>query len=93
MLNELSSRKTDPELDGFKLMMKAFNPDSPIIKLTHLSTQSEKDIQQGYMHIFAGSMMGIRNPKAHANFAIDANRGRHFLYLASLLMKVVKEPP
>jgi hypothetical protein len=43
------------------------------------------------MQIFAGSMTGIRNPHAHVNWVIDAKRGRHYLYLASLLMKTLKE--
>jgi len=30
------------------------------------------------MQIFAGSMTGIRNPKAHSNITIDAPRAIHF---------------
>jgi len=37
------------------------------------------------MQLFAGSMTGIRNPKAHGNVTIDVVRAKHFLYLASLL--------
>jgi hypothetical protein len=48
-------------------------------------------MQQGYMQIFAGSMTGIRNPKAHENISIDSVRAVHFLFLASLLMAKLDE--
>jgi len=84
-------QKTKKESDGAKLMNMAFSVDSPIIKLTDLLNQAEWDVQIGFMQIFAGSMTGIRNPHAHVNWVIDAKRGRHYLYLASLLMKTLKE--
>jgi hypothetical protein len=43
------------------------------------------------MEIFAGAMIGIRNPKAHGNLNITENRAKHFIYLASLLMHKVDE--
>lgn len=78
-------RKTGEEADGTDLMRKAFTPKRPLIVLDDLSTDSGRNIQEGYMEIYAGSMIGIRNPKAHANVVIDDKRARHFLYLASLL--------
>lgn len=77
---------TGKELDGQGLMTQAFSLNNPIIILDDLNTQSGKDIQQGYMQIFAGSMTGIRNPKAHDNISIDQTRTKHLLHLASLLM-------
>jgi uncharacterized protein (TIGR02391 family) len=50
---------------GYKLMMRAFSETSPIIKLTNLSNTSEIDEQKGYMFIFSGSVMAIRNPRGH----------------------------
>ncbi|BAM05862.1 hypothetical protein LFE_0134 [Leptospirillum ferrooxidans C2-3] len=41
---------------------------------------------QRLMEIFAGSMTGIRNPKAHEIVSIDSTRAIHFLFLASLEM-------
>ena len=86
----LQKKKTSQEMDGASLMTTAFSLSSPIIRLTDLSNQAERDVQLGFMQIFAGSMTGIRNPHAHANLIIDASRRRHFLYLASLLMKTLK---
>ena len=67
-------------------MQFAFSVGDPIITLDDLSCTSGRDIQIGYMHIFAGAMTGIRNPKAHANITITPERAIHFLYLASLLL-------
>ncbi len=74
------------ELDGAELMNHAFSAQNPSIILDDLSTESGKNIQIGYMQIFVGSMIGIRNPKAHENIVIDKARAIHFLFLSSLLM-------
>jgi len=50
---------------GWNLMMEAFNEESPLIPLNSLADLSERDEQQGYKFLFAGGMMGIRNPRAH----------------------------
>lgn len=82
---------TGRELDGAGLMTTAFSVQNPIIPLDDLSTESGRNIQQGYMQIFAGAMIGIRNPKAHDNIIIDENRAIHFLFLSSLLMYKLDE--
>jgi uncharacterized protein (TIGR02391 family) len=73
------------ELDGVDLMRKAFRGDDPVIRLEDLSTESGKNIQDGYSHIMAGVLQAIRNPKAHENIEISADRAIHLLTLASLL--------
>lgn len=90
-VKDIVKRKTGKELDGAQLMHTAFSPSNPIIVLDDLSTESGKNIQQGYMEIFAGAMIGIRNPKAHDNINITENRAIHFLYLSSLLMHKIDE--
>jgi len=84
-------QRTGKEYDGAKLMYEAFSLKKPIIELGDLSTETGKNIQTGYMQIFAGSMIGIRNPKAHNNITIDSQRAIHFLFLASLLMFKIDE--
>jgi uncharacterized protein (TIGR02391 family) len=85
MVKDYVRRKTGEEIDGVKLMNKAFSPTSPLVILDDLSTASGRDVQLGYMQLYPGSMTGVRNPKAHANVTINDGRARHFLYLASLL--------
>jgi len=84
------SRVTD-DLDGARLMNKVFSPNEPIIKLSDLSTETGKNIQQGYMQMFAGGMMAIRNPKAHANITIDANSAIHLLFVSSLFLYMLAD--
>ncbi len=74
------------ELDGAGLMTTALSPQNPVIRLSNLSDETERNIQQGYMQIFAGAMTGIRNPKAHGNLNPDSNKALHLIALASLLM-------
>lgn len=85
IVKEYVRRKIRDEIDGAPLMLKAFSPNNPLVLLDDLSTETGRNIQQGYMQMFAGAMTGIRNPKAHANIVIDDKRARHHLYVASLL--------
>ncbi|MFC1453810.1 TIGR02391 family protein [Verrucomicrobiota bacterium] len=85
IVKEYVRRKTRTELDGAPLMLKAFSANNPVVALDDLSTETGRNIQQGYMQMYAGAMTGIRNPKAHANIVIDGKRARHHLYVASLL--------
>lgn len=56
---------------GKDRMMKAFSETSPLIKLTALGTESEQNEQEGYKFLFAGTMIGIRNPRGHDHSMID----------------------
>ena len=83
--------ETKNEADGAGLMTNAFSPANPAIRLNEQSNDTERNIQQGYMQIFAGAMTGIRNPKAHANLNPDSRKTLHLIGLASLLMCKVDE--
>lgn len=88
-VKDIVMEKTSREFDGAQLMQHAFSLEHPIIELDDLSIESGKNIQKGYLQIFSGSMIGIRNPKAHENVTISKERGIHFLFLASLLMYTI----
>ena len=85
-VKELWTAKGHPEKDGKALMLSAFTPNLPAIRLDDLSTESGRNTQEGYMHLFAGALQGIRNPKSHGNIIIGPDRCLLFLFLASLLM-------
>ena len=87
LVRELSGK----ELDGAGLMTTALSPAAPIISLTEQRDETERNIQQGYMQIFAGAMTGIRNPKAHGNLNPDSSKALHLIALASLLMHKIDE--
>lgn len=82
---------TGEEKDGSDLMHKAFTPQKPVLIFENLNTETGKNIQQGYMNIFSGAMMGIRNPKAHENVTLTKNEAVQRLMLASLLMSKVDQ--
>ena len=68
-------------------MTRAFSNDSAVFKLADTSTTVGKNVQQGYMNLFLGSTIGIRNPSAHGNEEMEQLDAVHFLFLASLLLR------
>lgn len=83
--------KVGEEKDGSDLMNKLFSPNNPTLAFEDNSTESGKNVQQGYMQIFSGSMTGIRNPKAHGNQVLTKESAYKRLILASLLMEKIDE--
>lgn len=77
--------KTGVEEDGATLMNRAFSPNNPVFVFDDMNTETGRNIQQGYMQIFAGAMTGIRNPKAHNNMTPDKNKAMHLLFVASFM--------
>jgi len=77
---------------GYKLMMAAFEGTTPKVKLNALVTTSERDEQQGYRFVFAGSMQGIRNPRAHeVTIVDDPDVCLDHLSLVSLLLRRLEQ--
>jgi uncharacterized protein (TIGR02391 family) len=72
--------------DGTALMRQALKTDGSTIRIPSPTIDSEDEIQEGYQHIFAGSMLAIRDPKAHASFRISKEQAAHLIFLASHLM-------
>lgn len=83
--------RTGKDLDGKELMEFAFSANSTVLPLGDKTTLTGKSLQVGYMQLFAGSMTGVRNPKAHSNVDISAEQAIHFLHLASLLFFKLEE--
>lgn len=79
------------ELDGATLMTRAFSVNNPIIQFANTNTDTGRSIQLGYMKIYEGSMIGIRNPKAHENMYPDRNKTIHLLFNASFLFLKIRE--
>lgn len=77
---------------GQKLFMRAFVETSPAIILTKMSNASEKDEQEGYKFLFAGSALAIRNPRAHEyGISDDPDKCLDHLGLASMLLRRLNE--
>lgn len=91
VVKDIYKSQTGNEADGAGLMTSAFSVQDPVLVLGDLGTQNGRNIQLGYMKIFEGSIIGIRNPKAHQNLQTDRVKAIHLLYLASLLFTKIDE--
>ena len=60
LVDTVKTKSGRHDLDGTGLMQTVFSPKNPIIKISN-----DQDEQQGFMWMFSGAVMGIRNPKAH----------------------------
>jgi len=73
-------------------MSQAFKLPSPILRWTDLKTDSDKDEQEGFMLLFMGAIVGVRNPKAHDHvIQKDKIKTLEYLSFASLLAKRIDE--
>lgn len=57
---------------GSKMMFAAFSEKNPVLKLNGLRDSTDMNEQEGYKHLFAGAMMGVRNPRAHEHEIRDS---------------------
>lgn len=86
--NILRERLGD-DSDGTVAIQKAFSVNNPVIKVSDITTRTGKDIQQGIMELFTGSVRSIRNPQAHEKVSMDRIEAIRKLHLASLLMSEI----
>lgn len=74
-----------PDQDGDGLMRHAFSKDSPILVISKVASE-----QRGYMDLFAGSVLAIRNPLSHtSDEVLSADEARELLGFASYLFRVL----
>ncbi len=91
-LDNLTLRKSKLSGSGVGLMRTAFSASKPVLRLNNLANQSERDEQQGYMDLFAGVMMAVRNPRAHDHeWHDDAETALQLLHLAHHLALKIKK--
>lgn len=88
IIKEEYKKVSGNELDGSKLMQRVFSVSNPEFKLSEdIQTENGKNIQQGYMEMFVGVMIGVRNPKAHKNIKISAIDALEKIIIVSHLLK------
>lgn len=87
-VDKIVQRHSGKKESGQKLMMTVFSKENPVIKLNPLTNQSEEDEQEGYRFMFAGAVMGIRNPGGHeVELSDDPDVCLDHLAFASLLIR------
>lgn len=70
-VEKIAQERTGRTNSGTQLMEQIFSPHRPLLSWSSQSNQSERDEQAGYMRLFSGAMLGIRNPCAHEFNWID----------------------
>jgi uncharacterized protein (TIGR02391 family) len=89
---DLIRERTGLDLDGTNLVGAAFSLDRARLILSELDTESGRNDQKGFMQIFSGAYLGIRNPKAHSlAHDLDETKAAQYLVFASLLARRVYE--
>lgn len=86
-LVEAVRSKSKQSSDGTQLMQKVFSKDAPILKVS-----DDPDERLGFMWLFSGAVMGIRNPKAHRIIEQnDPQRALEWLSFASVMFRVLDD--
>lgn len=88
-LNAMVRSKSGLRDDGKKLMQQCFNVNNPILKINPLIDDSDKSEQEGFMHLFIGAVMALRNPRAHKIIEDDPELALESIALISFLAKQV----
>lgn len=90
-LDKFVEAKAGTEKTGASGMRQAFSPKDPLLYWTERRTTSERDEQEGYDHIYAGAMLGIRNPTTHEfNWVDNDQLALELLIFAQHLLRKAK---
>lgn len=91
LFDEIRS-KTGIDLDGDKLVERAFAPKDPYLVFSELDTESGRKDQQGFLQLFQGAYQAIRNPKAHTlDHDLIPESAAQYLVFASLLARRLRD--
>jgi len=66
LVNMVKEKSRRHDLDGSGLMSAVFSKNSPVLAFNDLKEQTDRDEQEGMMHLFMGAVLALRNPRAHA---------------------------
>lgn len=73
---------------GESLANEVFNEQYPILKINSLKTPEEIDEQKGFRYLYAGTFVGIKNPRSHSiDKSNDKTLAIEYLSLINLLFK------
>jgi uncharacterized protein (TIGR02391 family) len=87
LVNAVKVKSGRHDLDNTPLMQTVFSIKAPLI-----SVSTDADEQLGFMWLFSGAVMGIRNPKAHRLIdQKDPQRTLEWLSFASVLLRVLDD--
>lgn len=85
LVNTVKTKSGKYDLDGTPLMQTVFSPKNPILRVSE-----NFDEQQGYMWMFSGAVMAIRNSHAHKVIKPETRQETiEWLSFASVLLKLL----
>jgi uncharacterized protein (TIGR02391 family) len=91
LVNFVKERSGRHDLDGAPLMRAIFSKNNPILAFNSFADQTDLDQQEGFMHLFEGAVLGIRNPGGHAFPEGTEQRTIEYISLLSLLAYLLQE--
>lgn len=84
--------RTKLDLDGAKLTGQAFGLDNGKLIFSDVDSESGKNDQVGFMKVYEGVYLGVRNVKAHSlTHDLDQRKAGQYLVMLSLLARRVDE--
>ena len=87
LVDAVKTKSGRKDLDNTPLMQSVFSPKNPVLRIS-----MDNDEQQGFMWLFSGAIMAIRNPKAHRLIQQqDGQRALEWLSFASVLLRVIDD--
>ena len=89
LVNLVKQKALRPDLDGVALMRTVFSKNDPALAFNPLADQSDRDEQEGMMHLLEGAVLALRNPRAHTLVPDAPEAALEYIALLSLLAKRV----
>jgi uncharacterized protein (TIGR02391 family) len=90
LIEKVRTKSGRHDLDGAELMFKVLSTSDPVIAFNPLRTKSDKSEQEGLLHMCAGAVMAIRNPRGHRSRMIDTPaEARELISALSFLVRRV----
>lgn len=83
------NRSGRSDMSGTDLMQTVFSPNAPILRFNSLQTDTDRSEQRGFMFLYAGAMLAVRNPRAHELVQDDAEKALEYIAFLSLLARTL----
>jgi uncharacterized protein (TIGR02391 family) len=87
LVNFVKEKSRRHDLDGAPLMSTVFSANNPVLAFNALADPTDKDEQQGVMHLFMGAVLALRNPRAHSVFDDSPEMSLDYIAFLSMLAK------
>ena len=88
--NKAVQTKAESPKDGYQLMFSVWSCKNGVLKLTPCVSETDRNLQDGIMHLSVGLMQAVRNPTAHepaVNWPIQEQDALDILGFVSFLFR------